>query len=342
DTLALIHRLDPKIEFVASGAPFEKDSLLDFQSRCANQGVTLHTALCSFEGAFSLIKRAKGIIVGDTCLKHMAAGSDAKVIELSLGSSHLYKTGAYKKNAVILQPKVSCLPCPHRNPCQFTEHMCAKNLVPEIVAPVVTQLLMNNWEGIRAIASEFADEIDVFRTFKLGGIWSAVNLADSQSAVEQALESVSWKFLLSRTNKINLFPFGSVGSELGLFFQEAAVALTADEFQEKARSLESRLMAQDEDLLKLQMNFSQKLRTENGDLLPFIKEYGDMALAMPWLQDSSFGFLVKESLQLAETKNHTDFSMIRRLQTIIEQAYEQNKIKLKLLRSVRMDDVEAR
>lgn len=87
------------------------------------------------------LAKASLLITGDTFVKHLAAKNGVQILELALGSSDPFRTGAYIKQAVIIQPKPECSPCSHAQNCKMSQHLCASMLDVDSVAKVTEVLL---------------------------------------------------------------------------------------------------------------------------------------------------------------------------------------------------------
>lgn len=124
------------------GAPFEQERLLEFFK-------TEDLYICGFEDAAKALEGAALLITGDTSVKHLAALYDVPILELSLGSSQPLQIGAYSNNSVILQPRVSCGPCPHSQPCSQKNQICSDKLDADQVleaAKIILNLEKSDWD----------------------------------------------------------------------------------------------------------------------------------------------------------------------------------------------------
>lgn len=92
---------------------------------------------CSFSKALEIIEGAELLVSVDTSIKHLANFTTTRTLELSLGSSDIYRTGIYKEGSYIFQPNVSCLPCSHSQGCTMSEHLCANSINLESFADLI-------------------------------------------------------------------------------------------------------------------------------------------------------------------------------------------------------------
>ena len=101
---------------------------------------SLYIHPCSFSKALELIEDASLLVTVDTSIKHLSNFTSTRVLELSLGSSDINRTGIYKEGAFIFQPTVSCLPCSHSKGCTKNEHLCANSINLDSFATLIFSL----------------------------------------------------------------------------------------------------------------------------------------------------------------------------------------------------------
>lgn len=129
-------------EVLVLGAPFEKEKLSQVFAE-------KNLRICDLKEAEALLRKSVLLITGDTSIKHLAAMSEVAILELSLGSSQPLQVGAYSNNSVILQPRVSCGPCPHSQPCSKASHFCGEGLPVDAVfeaAQLLLKLEKSDWD----------------------------------------------------------------------------------------------------------------------------------------------------------------------------------------------------
>jgi ADP-heptose:LPS heptosyltransferase len=212
EALCLYHELHPKQSILLLAAPDEKEQIQGLVDELLCQGINAKLADVSLAGAFSLLKRCRLIITGDTSIKHLACAAKAKIVELSVGSSSYQKTGAYLSGSIILQSKEPCAPCSHSGPCRYSENICAKRIPPELVSLVSSSLVENNLNDIRILAHEYKKDVDVVRTYVTEqGDWIGLNLSEdlSDQAIARWIDRSSWKMLLNNEDSLRVAPFGS-------------------------------------------------------------------------------------------------------------------------------------
>jgi len=192
------------------GAPFERRQLVEFQLEAQKKGIAVELAICSLAGAYSLLRRGRLLITCDTAIKHLAAATDCPVIELSLGSSDWRRTGIYKNNAFILQPKTQCHPCIHSGPCHQNDQICARDLTPSVLTNVV-------WHMIDGTIKLIPDpSVEIIKTFMSPeSYWQGLPLASGIELedIKSMLDRATLKMLLSGEHNERLANYGSAAVE---------------------------------------------------------------------------------------------------------------------------------
>ena len=140
--VALVSDAYPDLLVVILCAPNEAPRLDKIRRKlCDVDGRRVGLAVCGLEGAYSLLRKARLLVTGDTSIKHMAAAASLKIIEICLGGSDSRRTGAYLHGSVVVRSKEPCAPCVHSRPCHRERHACAEGVTPEIVAGLVVSFL---------------------------------------------------------------------------------------------------------------------------------------------------------------------------------------------------------
>lgn len=189
----------PGFDVLVLGAPSERERLEPLAANLANDGCAVRLAICSLAGAFSLLRRAHGLVTGDTSIKHLACAAGTPLVELSLGSSDYHRTGAYLQNSVIIQARELCAPCPHSKYCHRDHHACAARIKPEAVAMTVSEVIKGERHQLRVIAEEFSDDIEILRVeIEESGFWAA------HSVLEPFTEANVARWLWMTGQKVHL------------------------------------------------------------------------------------------------------------------------------------------
>lgn len=322
----------PKAKFILLGAPNEEARLNSLYERAIPQGIRAEKAILSLEGAFALLNRSQLLITGDTSIKHLANASSIPILELSLGSSDLRRTGAYKPGSLILQPKVGCAPCPHSSPCVKSEHECARQLSPETVSTCAHHLLSGNPLAIREVASEFENEVRVLRSRVLAsGFWMAcdVNEASPEKMLETLVERCTWKFLLNREYLNPLAQFGSEGLYMKRELEEVFPARSLAEVDRHLNFLEAQAGAVGDKAASL-LNTVRRRTPALDEIKKFITEIQPQSRALPWIEQ----MVRVSSMELVEIGG------LRRVHNQLEHFFQQSQLKVKLIRSLKSQLME--
>ena len=183
---ALVHmgRQHPNAGFAILSAPFERERLMPFVEDLVASGVNAHLAVLSFEGAFSLLRKARLLLTGDTSVKHLACAARTPIVEISLGSSDLHRTGAYLHGAVIIQSRETCAPCVHSKPCHRDTHACSVRISPELVSMIAGEVFTGRGFQLKTIAEEFKTEAEIYRVdTRSAGFWAPYSVRESFTEV---------------------------------------------------------------------------------------------------------------------------------------------------------------
>src|SRR6185437_6415211 len=103
----------------------------------------------------SLARVADVLVTGDTSIKHLAALTPIRIVEIALGSSDIERTGAYKDGSLIISSRESCVPCRHSAPCHRDHHACAAKLDPQAVGLAIAKFTEKDWSSLQLLAQEY-------------------------------------------------------------------------------------------------------------------------------------------------------------------------------------------
>lgn len=209
------------VPVVVLGASFERGSLEKMVSDLKSQGYRVHLGLLGLEGAFSLLKRASLLLTGDTSIKHLACSTSTPVLELSLGSSDLYRTGSYQHGSYIVQSREKCVPCVHSQPCSQKSHLCAQGIPVEVVSMLMREIFCRRSFQLKTIAEEYQDQIQVLEVDRrTSRAWAAFSLTDrfSEDNVGRWIDLLAKRTSLSSPAS-GRFDEQGMGSEIYNLFQ---------------------------------------------------------------------------------------------------------------------------
>ncbi len=200
------------------GAPFEQEALQKLVECSGAHKGCVKIIICDLQEAFSIIKKASLVISVDTSIKHMACAAGVKVIELSLGSSCVEKTGAYSMGSIILRPTVECFPCDHRLECTQLEYLCQQQIGTDLILRV-TQSVLINTEPLTKIAEDFfgKSEIIVAERSRVG-FWYArpVEPTMNYKHILNFIKKYAIQFYLNGYSEVVVPPYMSWTQDLSL------------------------------------------------------------------------------------------------------------------------------
>lgn len=124
----------PHLETKVICAPFEFEKIKTFFD-------DKDILVLNLKSLKSELEQAQLLITGDTFVKHLAAQSGTQIIELALGSSDPFRTGAYIEGSIIIHPEIHCAPCSHTQSCSQLSQICASQISLEILFPVIQKVL---------------------------------------------------------------------------------------------------------------------------------------------------------------------------------------------------------
>ena len=249
--LVQFHRVNPGARIALLAAPFERERLAPLLKDLTDAGVDAHLAVLGFEGAFSLLRKTKLLITGDTSIKHLASAAGTPLVELSLGSADLNRTGAYRHGSVIVQSREICAPCVHSKPCHREKQFCASRIPTDAVAMIASEIYAGRAFQLKTIAAEYSDEIEILRVeSRASGYWAAYSVLESftEDAVGRWIDLTCRKIWLDRAQVSGLSSRGTETLRLSRLLRaihpeasEADWRHLLGEFERQVASIEGRL-----------------------------------------------------------------------------------------------------
>lgn len=189
----------PSAPVMILGAPGEKAVLQGLCERVGGADVRL--AICSLEGAYSLVRGAALLLTGDTSIKHFASAAGTPTIELSLGSSHFRQSGAFADRSLILQARASCAPCRHSDVCSQATHVCAEAIAPDLVGLLAAHVFSGDVDALRSVAERLSSRASLYQVVRHAlGEWEAVPLLHPwpSSDIVELIDRVAWRLWLAQ------------------------------------------------------------------------------------------------------------------------------------------------
>lgn len=200
------------------------------------------------ELATEIQSRCDLLISVDTGIKHFGALLGVKTLELSLGTTDLYKTGVYQAGAIILRPKVSTLDA-------------------DAVAAIAFEHLRNDKVNLIAIAEEFADSMHVFRVaiFKHLGFFP-VPLAsdDMRSAAHKFLEMLAFRHVLQKEPAAHIQPLATLALQFRDFWRQLPQRILDFDMSAFLRSAESISLACENEVRTLKKQILVELQAQKS------------------------------------------------------------------------------
>lgn len=311
----------PADNFVLTGAPDEIGHLTAIKDCVGSDRVQI--SICSMAGAYSILKKANFVLSVDTSIKHLAAATQAKVIELSLGSSDYQQTGISKSNSYIIRSKEKCAPCPHSAPCSREKRFCSVNISADSVFAVMSTLLSGRVSALKTVAADISDEAELLETQVSNfGFWLALPVGDNaSSSLDRITELAAWKYMFQKSDD-KIAQIGSLGVELS--------------------KCVSRLEFIESDFDALDMELSreeQSLKRAQNEIVSALKEWGrsqtreDVVTKKLKALEASLGFGQLLTSKWLE-RNGQGLGQIRAVQSQFDDIQEINQIQLKILRTI--------
>ncbi|MGE4131756.1 MAG: glycosyltransferase family 9 protein [Bdellovibrionales bacterium] len=225
-----------RIPIVLMGSPAERGILSDLVARSGADESHVRIITPSFAGAFEVLKRARLLVTGDTSIKHMANGAGCQIVELSLGSSDIARTGAYRPGSLIVDPSVECRPCGHSEKCTRSYHLCGAKLTPHQMDRIISHVLAGQWDRLNG---DFGNGLNLHRSETLAtGFWfpRPFNKPKIQETLAIWLDHSTHKFMYGPSPRVP--EFGSEAYKLkaeleGLGLSNWQPVLSQLEFLEK-------------------------------------------------------------------------------------------------------------
>jgi ADP-heptose:LPS heptosyltransferase len=311
-------------------APAESESLTAAFADCPRTSVLT----CSLPEALSLMDEAKLLVTGDTSLKHLACAADLPVLELSIGSSDYRKTGVYKNGSWILQGRTPCAPCPHSSPCTQKTHECALQVTPEILARAMQGLLTKDGTGDYGVGVQLV-ETCISQT----GLWLTkdLNSGAGEPQLRHLIEKAAWKFTLQGEYKNPLATFGTESLEIS----RIVGSWKHPELRAHLNFLETETASNDANMTGLLQSMrrwlerpldAQRKRDCLGEVEKYCeKQMQDGASILNWVNDLKWPRVGAKVQPLTG---------LRRLQNHFEDLSRRSHIKLKLIRSLKLQFAE--
>lgn len=222
------HQAHPDSCVVFLGASFERERLEGIVDRLRETGVNAALAILGLEGAFSLLRRARLLLTGDTSIKHLASATRTPILEISIGSGDCHRTGPYQHDSFVVRSRESCAPCAHSSPCHRERRYCASGIPTEAVAMLAGEIYERRLFQVKEIAREFRERIEILRVDTRSlGYWAAVTIGGELSEasvgrwIDRASRFLWWSQRASQGRAVAGNGFGDEIIRLSRFMRSA-------------------------------------------------------------------------------------------------------------------------
>ncbi len=323
--------------FMFLAAPNEADQLRAIVSEINASGISAEIAVCSLEGALSLLQEGRLLMTADTAIKHIASATQIPMVELCLGSSDPYRTGAYRDNVYIVRSKESCSPCVHSKGCHREKQFCAINTGTQALVSIASCVYSGNTHLVKVVADEFSDEIEVLRTeLKQSGFWTASPVTEnlSESAISRWVERCALKlYLNSPVNQTDRSDeFLNEIENLSRALKQTFPDITQtewnhifDDVERRINSIETRLTGFQYSLRGLASNYESPLLMKH--FIEDLRNFRDR------LRPSGYLRAKGEALDwVIEDERSTAFVRYRRISNSLNEMHGRTQIEMKLVR----------
>ena len=337
EMLERLSQRTPDAAFVIIGAPSERERLEPMVNALSEKGVGLRLAIVGLEGAFSLVKRANLLISVDTSIKHFAACAGTPILEISLGSSDPYRTGAYRHGSLIVKSRELCSPCVHSKACHREKQFCAMGVPSDAVAMLAGEMLAGRSFQLRSIAEAYREEIDVLTVdLKSNGVFAAASILEpfSEQAIGRWIDLTCRKLWLESQRGTGVDAMGSEALKLGQFLRhlhptnsDVEWKLLLTDLERQVASIEGRLNSFKTEIRALHGSFEdpRRLRDYVRGLISFREKMRHSALL------SSFRAVLD---LVIEDDISPPFTRFRRIVDAIGEIDNRTQIHLRLIRSL--------
>lgn len=334
--ISLLSQLDASIRFTMLCAPFELERAQTWMQAFVGLPVSLRA--CTLQEAFVVMDQALLTISVDTSIKHLAAMSRSKIVEISLGSSNYQKQGVYQEGALILQGRVSCSPCGHKSECTQATHLCGDVLLPDAVALAVKHYLDGDRIGLKRLSHELGDEywpgVEMgLSHFLPNGMWHFEPLHHrlKEMNVRHLLERAIWKNYLDGIHLERIGQYGSASKQL------------MDALEQLDLSVDKKMLT--EACEQLETSFHQVEGTM-GDIFDCIRKThwveGTEAVDVDGLVNRLYmnstswdAKMLREVLAPIGAEEDSQFYRRRKADIYLKSVIDRNQVGLKIVRTVR-------
>jgi ADP-heptose:LPS heptosyltransferase len=327
--------LEPDARFILLQGPGDEAKMQIYVNEFQAHQLPIEVTSLSFEGTLSLLQSCDLLITVDTSIKHLAAGTTIPIVEVSLGSGNIEQTGCYRANSLMIQSREDCAPCGHSVKCPHAVRHCAVNLDPLMVGAAAAHYFKKDKISLREIAKGYDDVARLFLTQKSTiGFWHAIDLAMdcNESELSQLVDKAAWQFLLEKEHLRKLATFGSESLLLKEQIEQSWERNSATTLKMTLEQLENSSLHLENRLNRILSELSRRLRQMEGvGSADFIddnlrQEISEVEKSM------GLGHYLSEKVDLP---TQLGIYRARKIQMSLNEVFQHQQIKIKLLRSIK-------
>lgn len=350
----LVHRLSaqfPRLTVFALGAPNEVKRIRMFcentQAIDGAHEIAILPAIVSLEGVVSLLEESDILVTGDTSVKHLAAAASIPVIELSLGSADVFRTGSWKAGDVIVSSKEPCAPCGHSELCHRASHLCAEGLPVELISELVIRRMQDSVllaSEHRESLKHFARSAEVYIVDRSEGpahplpLFAELTDVNLVNLLERTARCISVEM---QSGRFNEFDFGSAIRRAALVLRKQFFDTSDVDFRHILALHERELRHADGLLqsLRLQVARVKENYQDPGQLKDVIRA---CISTQKRLRQSAIVAFASEALAaVVEDDRSAPFTRLRKMIDAIEELERRQMIVIKLCRGLETQTFES-
>lgn len=320
------------------GAPDERARIEEFCRSVEAQPSRIQPAILSLAGLVSFLEESDLLVTGDTSVKHFAAASPTRIVELIIGSADAYRTGSWKAGDILLASRELCAPCGHTEPCHRTSHACALAISPDAVAETVLSFLAEEAGEVRYARLRSMRGLQAFEVDRSEGLASLIpvqNEALTDAELALSLERASRRLALEiRDGRFEKLRFGSEILKVKRALMRKFSTTGASEIRFALADGEQRLRHAEGIVQSLKIQLS-RLKESIQDPKRMHEMVSSVAVMRSRLQKNPWTRFVAEPLiHIIEDDRSAPFARFRKLSDSVLDLEQRLEIGLKLIRGL--------
>ena len=334
DALLAFQSLNHDSSITLIGAPFEADQIQSLYGQLQARGLHLQMALLSLGGVTALLNQSKCLLTVDTSIKHLAAGTSCKIVELALGSADVRKTGVYKDHSLIIEPKIECFPCAHRaDGCERKTFECRQAIPGDLAGLALSHFYRGTLDGLHVLAEQTKDEcaMSLVKTTPFG-FWRKISCSPSDWSFEASrlLTMLSTQRLLDGSHK-------PMGTDVALHLIEEVYllmgAIDSDRFSKWLKSIEADSFKK-QTTIESMVHISRTLRKHHNPAECLEKMHQKLVTEIHVDEDPNLFDRVRRGMEIdwSTSKLVDNFDYLRQLDVALDHSFQKSEIQHRLIR----------